>query len=707
MKGERADRWVAGFYILYTLASLYPYSHPGRVGHILPQPGDTLWELWQIKWFAHQIVRDPLHLWDVPAFYPSPQAMTFNDSLLGLALLGAPLGGLTGQWVLTRNVLMLLAFLLSAWFTYRLARALDIDPWGAALAGLLYGFCTTRLAHHVTNLKLAFGAFIPGVFYALTRWGQTGHPLYLLGAWGAWAWQMVSSMYYGFFLLTVGPLYGLGAWMAYRAQRRAHPRPPRWAFVVTCITLGLGGTLLTLGFFIPYWTTRFLYGLEWNLAETAWVTATLRSYVASGSVIGRVLRRVWHVPSDRLLAWPGLAAGLALAMPPWRHRVAALLWALGVLSFLFSLGPRTPIFTWAFQNLPHFRVMRYPDRWAILVVFFLGLLAGWGLSNLRRRLKIGLRTGVSIVVLAFTAIELWHAPLTAGPVPGPPPIYRRLAAHSEAGAVAVFPLYSNFWEGSKFYGYWATFHWKPVIGAVAAWAPPSAEWIRGVLADFPMPHALWLAADLNIRYFVFHPAVFRAVGRADEWARYQQALRSLPPTWVRRYEQELEDVLITLDVERIRQDMAIRPPRRFHWIAPDRGWWQFPPATASREALSDGNPTTAWVVPYTETWHLQWDWGTLRHVRAVRILGDPKDKRFLLWGSNDGQTWHPIPAIPGWVWAGARRLPEARIYPNPNASSGKTILLCAPNQTRYLRITATPVAGSIGVSDVQFVFETP
>lgn len=154
--------------------------------------------------------------------------------------------------------------------------------------------------------------------------------------------------------------------------------------------------------------------------------------------------------------------------------------------------------------------------------------------------------------------------------------------------------------------------------------------------------------------------------------------------------------MITLDVERIRQDMASGRPDAFTGSPRTEAGGSFP-----------RRPPTAWVVPYTETWHLRWDGGTPRHVRAVRILGDPKDKRFLLWGSNDGQTWHPIPAIPGRVWAGARRLPEARIYPNPNASSGKTILLYAPNQTRYLRITATPVAGSIGVSDVQFVFETP
>jgi hypothetical protein len=115
--------------------------------------------------------------------------MAFNDSLLGLALLAAPVGHLTGNWVLARNVLVLLGFFLSAWWTYRLALRLGAHPAGAWLAGLLYGFCSFRF-HHLTNVKLVFGAFIPLFFLHWTEFVQKGRASALAMAVGIGALQL-------------------------------------------------------------------------------------------------------------------------------------------------------------------------------------------------------------------------------------------------------------------------------------------------------------------------------------------------------------------------------------------------------------------------------------------------------------------------------------------------------------------------------------
>jgi len=86
---RRWDRWVFGLYLLYALANTYPYSHPAGIGRLVPDKGDPLFDLWQMRWFARQIFRDPAHLWDANVLYPHRRAMTFNDSLLGLALRSA------------------------------------------------------------------------------------------------------------------------------------------------------------------------------------------------------------------------------------------------------------------------------------------------------------------------------------------------------------------------------------------------------------------------------------------------------------------------------------------------------------------------------------------------------------------------------------------------------------------------------------------
>jgi len=700
---RRWDRWVFGLYLLYALANTYPYSHPAGIGRLVPDKGDPLFDLWQMRWFARQIFRDPAHLWDANVLYPHRRAMTFNDSLLGLALLGLPIGGLTGNWVLARNVLFILGFLLSAWVTYRLARLLGASTEGALVAGLLYGFCSFRF-HHITNLKLTFGPLIPLFFYYLTRWAGSGRPAYFLGAFLTWAFQMISSMYYGFFLLTLGPLYG--AWM--RWSRRdpsaeavdAGLHGHRWAVLGVGTAVGLG---LIFGVALPYWETSFRFGLHRSMEENAVWSAVPGNYLATGARLGFPGwgHRWWN--GERVL-WPGVLAVTALGALPWRNRTVLGLWGLTGMSFLLSLGPQTPVFRVAYALLPYFSAMRYPARWGIMTIFFLSLLAGWGTTRMLQALPARARGWALSGLVAIGLIDLWHAPLRAIPVPAPPPIYRVLAAASEPGAVAVFPLYSNFREGSTFYAYWTTFHWKPVVGTYAAWAPPSHEWVRFVLKDFPLPHALWLAQYLHIRYLIFHPESFRNVGAQDQWERYRWLMTTvLPSEWVLRRKQELEDVLLVLDLERIRRDLDVRPPDRWNWASLHPEQVQAPASPDARQAITDGDPTTAWVTRYTEGWHVTVDFGQDISLQAVRVFTDPKDKILYLWGSSDGSTWRPVHTVPWWVWAGARLLPDGRVYPDPAYGKDRPVLLCAPNRIRYLKLTSSPVAGHIAVRELQVI----
>ncbi len=698
---SRWDRWVALGYALYTLGNLYPYSDPRRMGHIVPAWGDPLFDLWQLRWFGHQVFRDPLHLWDANVFYPLRQAMRFNDTLFGLALLAAPVGHLTGNWVLARNVLLVLGFFLSAWFTYRLARRLGAHPSGAFLAGLLYGFCSFRF-HHLTNLKLSFGPLIPLFFYSWTDFIQTGRPLALTAAVGVGLFQMLSSMYYGFFLLTLAPLYGLVLWATGPRVPRPPVRPGAWALAVGGIGLATLG--MVLGFLGPYKVVSDWLGLRHSIEANVPWAADPTSYLATQSRVGFAWTARWW-NAERVL-WPGSLALCALGALPGRRTYAMSLWVLTVVSFLLSLGPRTPVFRGFYHALPYFPAMRYPARWGLMAVFGLALLSALGVTRLWKRVPSRYRWGVLGILTAVAAVDLWHAPLPATPVPDPPPVYRHLQASSEPGAVAVFPLYSDFRQGSTFYGYWTTFHWKPVIGAYAAWTPPSFEWIRLVLNDFPLPHALWLAQYLNVRYLVFHPESFRRVGAPDQWERYRRLMATaLPPEWVLRQKQELEDVLLVLNLERIRQDISVRPPSRWTWQSPRPEQVRTPALPAARRAMTDGDPDTAWVVEYTDDWHVTVDFGRPVTLQALRVFTDPKDKILYLWGSSDGSTWRPVSTVPWWVWAGAHALPEARTYPDPERWRDRPVLLCAPNRVRYLKLTTSPVAGRIAVRELQVLLQ--
>ena len=117
---------------------------------------------WAVSWVAHQLPRDPLHLFDANMFHPVDQALRYTEPLVVPALIGAPFRWLGASPLLTHNLLVLAGFLLTALAMYRLVVHWTGDPWSGILAGALLTFSTamlTRTAHiqflHFYALPLA------------------------------------------------------------------------------------------------------------------------------------------------------------------------------------------------------------------------------------------------------------------------------------------------------------------------------------------------------------------------------------------------------------------------------------------------------------------------------------------------------------------------------------------------------------------------
>ena len=53
--------------------------------------GDPLLSTWRLSWFAHQLPRDPMHLFDGNIFYPEKNTLAFSDAMIVPSLTVAPL----------------------------------------------------------------------------------------------------------------------------------------------------------------------------------------------------------------------------------------------------------------------------------------------------------------------------------------------------------------------------------------------------------------------------------------------------------------------------------------------------------------------------------------------------------------------------------------------------------------------------------------
>jgi len=112
--------------------------------------GDPYFSVWRLAWFAHQLPRDPLHLFDANIFYPERFTFAFSDSMLLPGLIGAPFLWLGMHQLFLANLAVVATFVLSAMAMFNLVRLLTRNDAAAFVAGVVFasirsGSSTTRI----------------------------------------------------------------------------------------------------------------------------------------------------------------------------------------------------------------------------------------------------------------------------------------------------------------------------------------------------------------------------------------------------------------------------------------------------------------------------------------------------------------------------------------------------------------------------------
>ena len=158
------SRRAAALAVCLLLALLHTWPlvlHPGRYSR--NDNADTQLNEWIMAWVAHQLPRDPLHLFEANIFYPAHDALAFSEPLIVPALMGAPLAWAGGSPVLVYNVVLMLGFALTAFATW-----LVVERWtGSMAAGLVAGSLFAFNTHTLTRLAHVQGIHLYGLPAAL------------------------------------------------------------------------------------------------------------------------------------------------------------------------------------------------------------------------------------------------------------------------------------------------------------------------------------------------------------------------------------------------------------------------------------------------------------------------------------------------------------------------------------------------------------
>jgi hypothetical protein len=482
---ERLSPWAVlgalALFVVLACLHLWPLaSAPGTLSR--NDNGDTILHEWIMAWVAHQIVAHPLHLFDANIFFPERGTLSYSDHLFLQSMLGAPLQWAGASPVLVHNLVLLAGFALTGWTT-----CLVMRKWtGSWLAGTGSGslvafnaFSLTRLPQ-IQDLHLEF---FPLALLALDRLLAAPRIRHALGL---AAWFVLQSLT-GTYVMVFTSLSLMAAAVA---------RPREWLGARFTRVAGLllfsaaVATIALAPFLLPYYRATAEVGLGRSLEETQRYSAELTDYFAA---VGRIhfdwLR--WSRPyfqGDAL--FPGFVAlalaGIGVVNAGTRDVRARMLLAIAVVSFALSFGPAFPPYRLLYRIYPLLTGIRGAVRFGQFTLAALGMLAGFGIATLHRRLRQGVAVPVCLALVVAVNGEAMRAPLGFTEFQGIPPIYDALRQISSRSVLVFFPFYDSprFHQNAPFM-LGTTRGWQPMLNGYSGFKPSSYyEHVRQ-LAPFP------------------------------------------------------------------------------------------------------------------------------------------------------------------------------------------------------------------------------
>jgi hypothetical protein len=315
--------------------------------------GDSLLNAWILAWDSDRLLRvlsgDLFALrnfWNANIFYPEPLTLAYSEHLFAQAVQILPVYALTGNIILSYNLLFLSTFALSGLGMFLFVREITGSARAGLAAGLIYAFAPYRVLQF-SHLQVISSQWMPFVLYGLRRYFVTRRTSALIGAGAALVAQNLSN---GYFLLFFAP-FALAYALYEIATRNLWADARVWgALSATAIAV----TALTLPFLFPYLELRRLGFGPRTLNEVKAFSADVFSYWTSPGeswLWGSLIRAYPKAEGDLFLSLGALMLGglgaAASISPAWasaRTRPLAgsrasitIVWIVAAAAAVFSL----------------------------------------------------------------------------------------------------------------------------------------------------------------------------------------------------------------------------------------------------------------------------------------------------------------------------------------------------------------------------------
>jgi hypothetical protein len=482
----------------------------GRLGRI--DNGDGQLSIWNVAWVARTLVVDPVHVFDANIFYPHTGTLAYSENNLGAGILALP-----GYWA-TRNPLtahnsaVFIGFVLTFAGMYYLVRRLTADRGAAVVSAVCFAFTPYMFAHSA-HVQLLMTVGLPWSMWAFHRFAERPSPSRGVALGASMAATAIFCGYYGVFVVLM-----VGFAVLVTATSRGLWSSRRFWVGLAAGAVVAGGIVAPA--FLPYVTLQRVQGFRRALDEARLYSSNWSDYFASAAHAHDWM--LAFLPRWVEVAFPGFVAallGIAGAWIAWtrdQRETLAIYGGLVALALWASFGPAGGLYSALYHAVPLFAWLRVPARFALIVIFGLTVLAGFGVSAIARRTP---RPSLATSALTLVAVIELLVPSNLREMDGFEPVYRALATLPLAPVIEMpFYLEGMFQLHSKYMLY-STTHWMPLVNGYSDYIPPDFVARAPALAAFPSREALAALEPLKVRYAVFHMYGYNEANRQDVLGR--------------------------------------------------------------------------------------------------------------------------------------------------------------------------------------------
>lgn len=484
----------------------YP-TVPGLLTMGRLETSDGRFSIWNVGWIDHALLTAPGHLLDANIFYPHTGTLAYSELNLVAGVLGLPVYAITKNAIAAHNSAVIVSLALSVLCMWALVRRLTGSSGAGVVAGTAFTFCPF-VQSHTAHIQLLMVFTIPLTFLAFDRLRERptlargialGLAVTLMG---------LACAYYGIY---GGVALGIAALLWARPDRRY------WTAMAVAL---VAAAALTTAVLVPYRHAREASG-----ATNALAVRDGSGYVASAKdwLTSPARAHAWLNQSAAECAFPGLIAlGLAAAgVMAARHgdrdarRVAVAFLAIAVFAIWASFGARGGLYD-VVSLVPGGSLLRAPVRFAIVAMFAIAVLAGFGVA----RLATG-RRWLAPALVAGLVIELAAIPWPLRAAEPVPRAYEMLAELPRGVVVEyLFNYVTSDFHNQTHAMFNSTYHWQPLVNGYSDLIPPDFETIAVPINAFPDPASFELLHRLQVRYVVIHLDEYRGEARDRLLARF-------------------------------------------------------------------------------------------------------------------------------------------------------------------------------------------